>query len=383
MALFVVDELTKADREVVALVEQQHRDLRPLVATPRRWSGLLRKVALARAVQGSNTIEGYTVSVDDAFAALDDQEPLGADELAWRAVRGYRDAMTYVLQLAREPQLTLSTDTLKALHFMMQHYDLGEWPGRWRPDLVYVHDETTGRTVYIGPEAVEVPDLMCELVRQVNLVDPDVPTLVHAAMAHLNLVMVHPFKDGNGRMARCLQTLVLPREGVLAPEFSSIEEYLGGHVQDYYRVLAAVGRGAWSPTGHTGAWVRFCLTAHHRQAVQVARRTEIASLLWTHAEELVERAGLPDRCVDVLSFSLAGFAVRNATYRQLRSEVSQNLASRDLNDLVKVGLFEPIGERRGRRYLPVPELRREAGGIRYDVDRRYPVDADPYEQVGL
>jgi len=41
-------------------------------------------------------------------------------------------------------------------------------------------------------------------------------------MAHLNLVMIHPFSDGNGRMARCLQTLVLGREGILEPEFSSL-----------------------------------------------------------------------------------------------------------------------------------------------------------------
>lgn len=44
---------------------------------------------------------------------------------------------------------------------------------------------------------------------------PDVPPLVAGAMAHLDLVMVHPFKDGNGRMARATQTLVLAREGIL------------------------------------------------------------------------------------------------------------------------------------------------------------------------
>ncbi len=43
------------------------------------------------------------------------------------------------------------------------------------------------------------------------------PAMIRAAMAHLNLVMVHPFKDGNGRMARALQTLVLARERILAP----------------------------------------------------------------------------------------------------------------------------------------------------------------------
>ena len=49
------------------------------------------------------------------------------------------------------------------------------------------------------------------------------PVMVRAAMAHINLVMIHPYRDGNGRMARILQSLVLSRDGILAPQFSSVE----------------------------------------------------------------------------------------------------------------------------------------------------------------
>jgi len=62
-------------------------------------------------------------------------------------------------------------------------------------------------------------------------------------MAHLNLTMIHPFSDGNGRMARCLQSLVLARGGKLSPEFLSIEEYLGRNTPSYYQVLSAVAQG--------------------------------------------------------------------------------------------------------------------------------------------
>ncbi len=66
-------------------------------------------------------------------------------------------------------------------------------------------------------------------------------------MAHLNLVMIHPFRDANGRMSRCLQTPVLAREQILAPQFSSIEEYLGRNTQSYYKVLGEVGAESWHP----------------------------------------------------------------------------------------------------------------------------------------
>lgn len=325
--LFSSTELDEADRRVLTLIKGQHQRLRPLVAAPRRWSGLLRKVALARAVRGSNSIEGYVVSVDDAFAALDDQEPMAADDHSWQAVRGYRDAMTYVLQIAKDDRPTINAETLKALHFMMQHYDLTRWPGRWRPGEVYVYDEDNRVTVYVAPEADQVPDLVEELVEQLNTTDSDMPAMVRAAMAHLNLVMIHPFKDGNGRMARCLQTLILACDGTLmAPEFSSIEEYLGHNQQAYYRVLAKVGGGTWNPAGDTQPWIRFCLTAHYRQALRVEQRAELASRLWIRAEEELARAGLPERCVQPLTFCLSGRVLRNATYRQLVEGLSHNAA---------------------------------------------------------
>ena len=85
-----------------------------------------------------------------------------------------------------------------------------------------------------------------ELVAQLSS-EQEIHVLVRAAMAHLNLVMIHPFRDGNGRMARCLQTLVLGRDRILEPQFSSIEEYLGRNTQAYYQVLGRVGQGKWSP----------------------------------------------------------------------------------------------------------------------------------------
>ena len=79
--------------------------------------------------------------------------------------------------------------------------------------------------------------------------------MVRGAMAHLNLAMIHPFRDGNGRMARCLQTLMLARERILSPEWMSIEEFLGANTQAYYDVLSDVRRGTWNPDGDARPWV--------------------------------------------------------------------------------------------------------------------------------
>lgn len=348
--LFAAPPLTAEELEVAERVDELRRTLRFQVVTqPRRWTGSLRRVMFARAIQGSNTIEGYNVTLADAMALTEGEEPLDAAEETRLAVSGYHDAMTYVLQLAGDPHFTYSEGLLRSLHFMMLKDDMAKGPGLWRPGPVYVHHEPTGQIVYEGPPAEDVPPLVGELIIALNQKDAGLP-MVRAAMAHLNLVMIHPFRDGNGRMARILQSLVLSREGILAPEFASIEEYLGRRTQDYYDVLAEVGGGTWQPHRDARPWVRFCLTAHFRQARTLSRRVRQFERLWDVLTGEVGRIGLPDRTVLALFDVAQRLRVRNTAYQQ-HADISEHAGGRDLRRLVDVGLLEPRGEKRGRFYV--------------------------------
>lgn len=378
--LFRTPVVSEADRHVISLIEENQVSLRYQVAEPRRWFGLLRRVALARSIRGSNSIEGFQVSLDDAFAAVAGEEPLEADREAWAAVQGYRDAMTYVLQLAEEPEIDIDESLVRSLHFMMMSYDLSKRPGRYRRGEIFVVDEDHDETVYEGPPAEAVPGLMKELTG--TLVNGDRETghvLVQAAMAHLNLVMIHPFKDGNGRMARALQSLMLIRGDIAAaPEFCSIEEHLGANELAYYAVLKEVGDGAWNPERDAAAWIRFCLTAHYRQTLTVLRRAKLAQRFWAVAEREVAQAKVPDRATALVAHALSGFAVRNATYRDLE-DVSEAVAGRDLKALVEAGVLQAHGEKRGRHYTAVQRLREEHASIRKGVRSTVRVETDPYD----
>ena len=101
-------------------------------------------MAVARAVQGSNSIEGYRASLDDVVAVVDGEEPLDADTETRHALAGYQEGMTYVLQAAQDDLQVVDEGFVKALHFMMMKYDLSKWPGRWRPGEIFVHREDTG-----------------------------------------------------------------------------------------------------------------------------------------------------------------------------------------------------------------------------------------------
>lgn len=370
--LFAVPSLSDLDQRVISEVEGKRQALRHSVAEPRRWEGKLRRTLLAAAVQGSNSIEGYVVDDQDAVAAVEEQEPISADERTWLEIQGYRQALTYVLQLGQDADFRYEAAVLRSLHFMLLSHELASWPGRFRQGSVYVNDERSDRVVYEGVAWEQAPALVDELMAE--LAHEDGSSLVRGAMAHLNLVMIHPFRDGNGRMARVLQTLVLARDRVVSPEFSSIEEYLGRNTADYYRVLAEVGGGAWHPEHDALPWVRFCLRAHHIQAQTVEARVTETSLVLESLDRLVSRLNLPQRAVDGALYDASlGHRVRRSDY-VARVGVEEWTATRDLQALVDAGLLEAHGERRGRTYAATRQVR----DIRNHARKARPPVRDPY-----
>jgi Fic family protein len=377
--LFKTPRLNQPERRVLDDIEDLKERLRIHLHEPRRWYGSLRQLSFARAIQGSNSIEGFDAALDDAAAVAIGEAPLDASEETRLALAGYRDAMTYVLQLAADPEFSYSAQLLKSLHFMMTGYSLRNRPGQWRSGSIYVYRERTGETVYEGPDLDQVPSLMGELVLSLN--EPSsTPRLVQAAMAHLNLVMIHPFRDGNGRMARCLQSLILARGGVLAPVFVSVEEYLGRNTEAYYAVLTEVGKGTWQPTNDARSWLRFSLTAHLRQARTMLRRVRETERLWIELERVAAGLGVPDRMVYALFDAVQGLRVRNSTYRasfiDTSDEITEQTASRDLAELVVAGLLVARGKGRGRHYVagdPLTSIRR-----RLVADRDPRDDSDPF-----
>lgn len=373
--IYAMPEIRAPEAAALARIEELRRQLRFYVAEPRRWIGSVRRVLGARAIRGSNSIEGFSVSVEDALAAIEGDEPAEAEARDWLAVLGYRRAMTYVLQLAHDEHFEYSPGLIRSLHFMMTEYTLDAGPGLWRPGPIWIRNDATGEVVYEGPESDDVPGLIDELIEQLHT-DGEGPPMVRGAMAHLNLAMIHPFRDGNGRMARCLQTLILAREQILSPEWMSIEEFLGVNTQPYYDILADVGRGSWRPEGDARPWVRFCLRAHYIQAVSVLRRARESERIWVEVDEIRDAKGLPERTISSLFDAAIGLRIRNASHRKGvelldQVEITHQVATNDLRRMVQAGLVEQRGSKRGTYYVaadPLVEIRKKIRAGREPID---------------
>ncbi|WP_037910817.1 Fic family protein [Actinacidiphila yeochonensis] len=379
--LYATPSLTPADERVLAEITAMHSELSHAVRqAPAKWTQDLRRSLTASAIAASNTIEGFQVDVRDVADLMDgERESINASEADKAETLAYQQMMTYIQSLYDVEDFSYSKGLLNALHWMLQgHHHTRQRPaGQWRRKAIFISAAGDPlSTEYEGPREDRLPALTGELVDWLNEGDLDSNPLVRAAMAHLNLVKIHPWVDGNGRMSRSLQTLVIARQRALAPEFSSIEEWLGmpGNTWDYYKVLREVGGPVYSPERDTGPWISFNLRAHHEQAQRVRHRVRRSTDIWLLLDQHAASRGVSERQVAALHEVAVAGRVRRSRYEKSEGLNSQQ-ATRDMQALVRAGILTAVGQTKGRHYVAGDHFPQDV----LDVAQRRHVIHNPYD----
>lgn len=319
------------------------------------WLAGLRRQWRAASAESSIEIEGFHVPEDVVVAVASGDEPPDPHDDDRMALSSYARAMDHVGVMSDEPLFRWVDRVILDLHFDACHFQKDKEPGQYRRRGIEVTSPRGGPPAYVGPPHDDVPKLMGEVVEWLDHRDMDAHVAVRAAMAHLHIVSVHPFRDGNGRISRIVQSLVLAREGPLAPEFVSIEEHLGRNTDTYYSTLQQVQGGAYQPERDAGPWVRFCVRAHVEQARRRLQQIAEAGTRWSFLEELVERRNWPERLVIALEQSL--FQGVDRSWYTAEADVSPPTASNDFRRLLDAGLVVQRGKGRTTRYVASESLR--------------------------
>ncbi len=339
-------------RRLLRDLDELHDRLRSEASIPHRWSGMLRRQAEIDSVTSSTSIEGYTVDGGAAMALVGGtRTPADAPQ---HAVAGYGRAMDHIMVMSDDPEFTWSTRVILDLHFDACSFQRLASPGRWRDGPVYV-TAPDGATAYTGPSADQVPDLMRHVTAWLEDGDLDQHVVVRAAMAHLHVVSVHPFRDGNGRVSRLVQSLVLARAGILAPSLGSIEPYLARNTAAYYEQLHLAHGSEYDPTRDARQWVEFCVHAHVEEASRRLRTYALAAHRWTALEQHVSAHGWPDRLVIALEQALMGGVDRSSYVAE--AGISAPAATIDFRQLRSAGLLVPVGRGRMTSYVASDRLR--------------------------
>ncbi|MEY2246571.1 Fic family protein [Streptomyces sp. BF23-18] len=378
--LYATPSLSSADERVLAEISAMRSDLQHAVRqAPAKWTQDLRRALTASAIAASNTIEGFRVDVHDVADLMDgEREGIDASEADKAETLAYQQTMTYIQSLYDVEDFTYSKGLLNSLHWMLQghHHTVRRPAGQWRRIPIFISAAGDPlSTEYEAPHEDQLPALTGELVDWLNEGDLDADPLVRAAMAHLNLVKIHPWVDGNGRMSRSLQTLVIARQRVLAPEFSSIEEWLGmpGNTWDYYKVLREVGGPVYSPERDTSPWICFNLRAYHEQTQRVQHRVQRSTDVWVLLDQHAESLGVSERQVAALHEAAVAGRVRRSRYEKSEGLNSQQ-ATRDIQALVKAGILAAVGQTKARHYVTGDRFPQDV----LDAARRRHTIRDPY-----
>ncbi len=316
----------------------------------------LRRQARTAAFSASTSIEGFAIPPD--AHALANREATGdLDDADRAALSCYALAMHHVETLARDPHFRWLDRVLLDLHFEACSFQRDRAPGLWRVGPVFV-TRPGGQSAYRAPSAGSVPELMAEVVSWLVDGDRDAHPAVRAAMAHLHLVSVHPFRDGNGRLARIVQSLVLARSGPLPPELGSIEPYLARHTDDYYAELIAAQGDSYDPARDASSWISFCLSGHLHEARARLAQLETGTRRWEALEGVVAERSWPDRLVIALEQALFDSCSRGAY--AVEANVSLATASADLRRLADAGWLVQVGKGRSVTYRASDALRERA-----------------------
>ena len=192
----------------------------------------LRRINRIRTIQGSLAIEGNTLSIDAITAILDGKKVIAPP----RDLQEARNAISTYDQF-EQWQPVNEKHLLKAHQMLMK--GLIDDTGYYRSSGVGVMNGD--QVVHMGPPANRVGKLMHELLHWLS--ETDQHPLITSSVFHYEFEFIHPFSDGNGRMGRLWQTLILTQWN---PIFSHVpvESMVHEHQKEYYQALNQSTKGA-------------------------------------------------------------------------------------------------------------------------------------------
>ena len=247
----------------------------------------------------SSQIEGTQSTLSDLLRfELEDAPGVPFEDVV--EVSNYVAALDHGLRRLGEG-FPLSNRLIREIHAVLlsRGRGSGKAPGEFRRSQNWIGGTRPGNAQFVPPPHTAVPDCMAALERFCHAHD-GLPSLVRAALAHVQFETIHPFLDGNGRVGRLLVTLLLCNAGALSQPLLYLSLYLKQHRSRYYDLLNRVRL-----TGDWEEWLAFFL-----EGVQVTAEGAVATsrrLAETFAADRVaieghagRRAGSALRVLDAL-----------------------------------------------------------------------------------
>jgi Fic family protein len=339
-------ELTPRIQDSIASLERNRWLVENVLLMPKHQAWLRRDVSVERAA-ATTRIEGADLdeaAVKDLVKRGSGRTNLTEDEQAnVNAIRAYR-FVDYLSDLGDQPvdELVIRQLNREFLELIGDDATPGEMPGTYRKGQNLVGE------VYTPPDQGDVPQLMRSFALWLKS-ESDMHPVIRAGIAHLQLVAVHPFWDGNGRVARALATLVLQRSEFGFKKLLAIEKHLWLVCSDYFAALKRSLGPRYAPEYDATPWLEFWAEAMVRHTTALADALSDWRRMMDEAYAEFEERDLNHRQIDGLIFAMRAGSLTRSDYMEI-TKVSPMTASRDLRELAERGLLRAKGKTRDRIY---------------------------------
>lgn len=311
------------------------------------FDGLAQQVeALTSEIVGSSQIEGVSLNADSVRSSV--ARHLGLETVDSERADHYTEGVVNsLMEATRSYAAPLTKDRMFGWHaaFFPTGYSDGykitvaDWRVGDEPMQVISGPMGKEKVHFVAPPSVHVPEMMAQFVNWCNSDDQSDP-IIRAAIAHLWFVTIHPFDDGNGRMARTITEMMLARADGCSQRFYSLSAEIMRQRKEYYDALEHAQKGTLDIT----PWLLWFLEAL-RNAIQHSLYTTDRVLRKANFWSRHKDTELNERQRKIINRLWDGFEGKLTTQKYAKiNHCSQDTALRDIQALIEKDILHKTDE---------------------------------------
>lgn len=312
---------------------------------PKRSLGL-RHEAIIHNTHSSTAIEGNPLSLAQVHAVVDDKKVIGTKKDRQEVIN-YAKALEKIPKYAEEKVISESIILDIQKDITMGTLEKETYCGAYRDKQVFIGRRVMEGTqiktevMYMPPDTKEVPKLMKEFTEWLDSdVAREINPVLHAGIAHYELVRIHSFVDGNGRTARVLASLVLYIRDFDKKQIFPMDDYYWRDRNSYYNVLNTVHERGEDLT----SWLEY-----YSEGIRVIMEELKDKIVVTDVKG-GEQIELSPRQIRIIEYIKKEGKISNKKLREILG-VSHEIAHRELRRLVEVRLIKEVGGGRSTHYI--------------------------------
>ncbi len=308
------------------------------------WEVSLRSDAILENAYASTSIEGNTLSKEEVTELSLGREVLKTKKEK-QEVLNYLDALGKIESFSKNRILTKKDILLAHKWIVGNILDKKEWEGSFRKMQVYVGNTKTGRVSFVPPKPKEIERELNEFLDWLNNKKDQIHPVLEAGIVHYEIARIHPFVDGNGRLARFLATWILVQRGFDVKRFFALDDYYNSDRKSYYDALKTVDR----ETKNITKWLEYFIFGVATSIEAVKKKV----LLLSGGKKVPKgkkQITLAERAVKIIEYiNQHGFITNKDAQRIL--DVKRQVATKELTKLTDQKILKKLGSFKDAKYI--------------------------------